>query len=83
MTYREMAIKTVNLACQDLMERAEELIPDTSGITSIEVNLRIPTQTDSLDSLPEVTVTTNAFPRIKTVEKIIDIFEGGRHHDDL
>lgn len=55
------------------MERTEELIPDTEGITSIEVNLRIPTQSDLADSVPELTVTTNAYPKMRTVEKIIDL----------
>lgn len=73
MTYREMAIETVKLACQDLMDRAEELIPNTEGITSIEVNLRIPTLTDSVSEIPELTVTTNAYPQRMTVEKIIDL----------
>lgn len=37
MTYREMAIETLKLIGQELIDRAEELIPNTEGIKSIDV----------------------------------------------
>ena len=46
MTYREMAIETLKLIGQELIDRAEELIPNTEGIKRIDVWTSIPTMSD-------------------------------------
>ena len=73
MTYREQVIETTKLACQDIIDRIEELIPDTEGVISTEIHIRIPTMTDKADSLPTCEINTEAYPKMRTVKKIIDI----------
>lgn len=73
MTYREQVIETTKLACQDIIDRIEELIPDTEGVISTEIHIRIPTMTDKADSLPTCEINTEVYPKMRTVEKIIDI----------
>ncbi len=73
MTYREQVIETTKLVCQDIIDRIEELIPDTEGGILTEINIRIPTMTDTVDSIPTCEVHTEVYPKMLTVEKIIDI----------
>ena len=71
MTYREMAIETLKLIGQELIDRAEELIPNTEGIKSIDVWTSIPTMSDSELFIPEIRVNTSAYPKRITLEKFI------------
>lgn len=71
MTYREMAIETLKLIGQELIDRAEELIPNTEGIKSIDVWTSIPTMSDSELCIPEIRVNTSAYPKRITLEKFI------------
>ena len=76
MTYREKAKEIVVLACQDIIDRVDEIIPDTEGVTSTIVELRIPTMTDCLDdSIPEVTITTTAYPKREVAYKIVETIQ--------
>ena len=73
MTYREMAVKVAQIAGQELMDRAEELIPDTEGVKDIDIWIRIPSLScDSLD-IPEIQVNTNVYPKRTAVEKIVKL----------
>lgn len=73
MTYREQVMEVTKLACQDIIDRIEELVPDTEGVISTEIHIRIPTMTDKTDSLPTCEINTEVYPKMRTVEKIIDI----------
>ena len=42
MKYREIAIEMLKLMGQELIDRAEELIPSTEGIKDIDVWISIP-----------------------------------------
>ncbi len=70
-----MAIESVKIACQDLMDRAEEIIPETESIFGINVELHIPTMTDRSDSIPSLKVTVEAYPKRVAIEKILNIYE--------
>lgn len=73
MTYREMAVKVAQIAGQELMDRAEELIPDTEGVKGIDIWIRIPSLSfDQLD-IPEIQVSTNVYPKRIAVDKIIEL----------
>ena len=61
MTYREMAIKVIKMACSDLMERAEELVPDTEAITNVDVVLHIPSLMDEGNCVPTIHVKTDCY----------------------
>lgn len=68
-----MVVKTVQLACQDLSERIEEMIPDSEGMFSVNVKLSIPTLTDRMEDIPEFKVTINGYPKRTIVEKMIEL----------
>lgn len=72
MTYRDMAVSVCKLAGKDLVERAEELIPDTEGVISIDICIHIPSMTDDPYCVPEMNVTTTVYPKRQTRELIID-----------
>ena len=73
MDYREMAIETVKIACQDLMDRVEEIIPKTEGITDIDVILHIPTLTDNRECLPTISVQIDGYASRIAAEKICEM----------
>ena len=73
MTYREMAVKVAQIAGQELMNRAEELIPDTEGVKDIDIWIRIPSLSDDVLCVPEIQVNTNVYPRRTAVNKIIEL----------
>jgi hypothetical protein len=74
MTYKEMAIRSIRLACQDLIDRAEKIIPDINSIFNVEIVLSIPTLTDKIYDIPRLTVTTNAYPDRTLLEKVYPEF---------
>lgn len=63
MKYREIAIEMLKLMGQELIDRAEELIPSTEGIKDIDVWISIPTMSDSEMYIPEIRVNTSAYPK--------------------
>jgi hypothetical protein len=65
-----MVLKTIKIACNDLSERAEELIPDAEGITDIKVVLRIPALTDQADCVPAIHVETDCYVKRIAAEEI-------------
>lgn len=62
MSYRERAVETVKMMAQDLLDRADELIPDAKKIKEVNIWLRIPTLTDDIDNLPEIQVNVDVYP---------------------
>ena len=62
MTYRERGVKMLKVMGQDIIDRAEELIPEAQGIKSVNVWLRIPTLSDDLDNVPEIEVCVDLYP---------------------
>ena len=73
MEYREMAIEMVKLMGQELIDRAEELIPNTEGIKVIDVWISIPTMSDSELCIPEIRVNTIAYPKRMALEKFMEL----------
>lgn len=73
MTYREMAVKTVKSMGQELIDRAEELIPNAANVKNIDIWIRIPSlSTDTFD-VPEMEVQTDVYPSRVTFEKYVDL----------
>lgn len=77
MTYREMAVEITKIAGQELIDRADELIPDTEGVTEINVLIRIPSLSDDVFNIPEIQVSANVYPKQTAIEKIIKLVRGG------
>lgn len=73
MKYREMAIEILKLMGQELIDRAEELIPNTEGIKDIDVWISIPTMSDSELCIPEIRVNTIAYPKRMALEKFMEL----------
>ena len=70
MDYRKMAIEVAKIAGEELVNRAEELIPDTEGVRDIDIWIKIPSLTDDILVVPEIQVLTNVYPKRETMEKI-------------
>ena len=73
MTYREMAIKTLKCFGEELINRAEELLPDAKMVKSINVWIRIPTLSDDVTNLPDMEVQCEVYPKRETLNKVISI----------
>ena len=73
MTYREMAVETVKLAGQELIDRAEELVPNATNVKNIDVWIRIPTCSEDMFNVPEIEVPTDVYPSRVTLEKYADL----------
>lgn len=73
MTYREMAVKTVKLVGQELIDRAEELIPNATNVRSIDIWIRIPSLSSDTFDVPEIEIQTDVYPSRVTFEKYVDL----------
>lgn len=73
MTYREKAIEVVKIAGQELIDRAEEFIVNTEGIKSIDIWIKIPSETDDPYVVPEIQVDTEVYPRRGMLEKLVNL----------
>ena len=73
MTYREMAVEVAKIAGQELVDRAEELVPDTEGVKDIDIWIRIPSLSCEVLDIPEIQVSTNVYPKRTAVEKIVKL----------
>lgn len=74
MKYREQVVEVIKIVGRELMERANELVPDAKYVTDTEICIHIPTDADEI-AIPEISVTCNVFPVRTTVKKIIDIYK--------
>lgn len=77
MSYRDMAIEVVKIAGQDLIDRAEELIPNTEGVKEIDIWIRIPSMTDDPYVVPEIQVNTEVYPKRNSINKIFELKDKG------
>lgn len=71
MTYRERAVATLKAFGEELINRAEELIPNAQKVKSINVWIKIPTLSDNMFDLPEMEVECDVYPSRVTIDKII------------
>lgn len=62
---------------QELVDRADKLIPDTEGVKDIDIFIRIPSLSNDPSNIPEIIpdiqVNTNVYPNHGLVEKIIKL----------
>lgn len=73
MTYREMTVETVKLAGQELIDRAEELIPNTTMVKGTDIWIHIPSFTDDEFNPPVIEVQTDVYPSRVTLGKYVDL----------
>ena len=71
MTYREMAIEVAKIAGQELVERADDLIPNAEGIKDIDIWIRIPSISDDALDIPDIQVNVNVYPKKFAVDRMI------------
>jgi hypothetical protein len=76
MTYREMAIEVCKLCGQELIDRAEELIPNAECVKDIDIWIQIPSMTDDSLCVPSIEVHTNVYPKRETINKIVNSLNG-------
>ena len=75
MNYRDMAVAVCKIAGQDLIDRAEDLIPKVECVKNIDIWIRIPSLTDDPLCVPEIEVSTNLYPIKAIVSKIANLSE--------
>lgn len=73
MTYREMAVEALKLAGEELINRADSLIPHAERIENVDIWIRIPSLTDNTLDVPTVEVTTDVAPTSFMLNKIISM----------
>lgn len=61
MKYREKAVEAVRLAGQELMNRAEEFVPNAERVINMEIVIKIPTDT-AVPEFPSLEVRTEVAP---------------------
>lgn len=76
MTYREKAVAICKIAGEEMIERAEELIPNTEGVSQIDIRIWIPSMTDDPYFIPEIRVESDVYPRRLAIEKIAKVIHG-------
>lgn len=69
MKYREKAVEAIRLAGQELMNRAEEFVPDAERVINTEIVIRIPTNTEVV-IMPTLEVRTEVAPSRIMLDKI-------------
>lgn len=73
MSYRDMAVAVAKIAGQELIDRADELIPKTEGVKNVNIWIRIPSLSDDAFDIPEIQVDTEVYPKKIAVDKIIQL----------
>ncbi len=73
MTYREMAVAVTKIAGQELVDRAEELIPNAENVKELNIWIRIPSLSDDSLNIPEIQVNTDVYPKHAAIEKIVKL----------
>ena len=69
LSYREMAVEILKIAGQDLIDRADEIIPYAEMATNIDVVMHIPTLTDDPDVIPTIKIIGDFFVHRISQEK--------------
>lgn len=75
MTYRDMMIETIKIACNDTIERVEDIVPNTEGLTNVDVVIHIPSLTDDAAVIPTVKIVTDSYVKPAAVEKIYEMLQ--------
>lgn len=75
LSYREMAVEILKIAGQELIDRADEIIPYAEMATNIDVVMHIPTLTDDPDVVPTIKIVGDFFVHRVSQEKIIDLIK--------
>lgn len=70
MTFRERAIEIMKIAGKEMMERADELIPAAKYVKELNVWIRIPSLSDDPQDVPEIEVSVNVYPTMKTLSQM-------------
>lgn len=68
-----MAVAVAKIAGQELIDRADELIPKTEGVKNVNIRIRIPSLSDDAFDIPEIQVDTEVYPKKIAVDKIIQL----------
>ena len=69
MKYREKAVEAIRMAGQELMNRAEEFVPNAERVINTEIVIRIPTDTE-VPEFPSLEVRTEVAPSQMMLEEI-------------
>jgi len=78
MTYHDKASKLIKLACQDLIDRSNEIIPNIEGMYKTTVTLIIPIETDATDIIaeaPTIKVEYESYSSRDVIKEIYNIGE--------
>ena len=74
MGYREEAVAFVKHACQDMIDRINDIIPrDTKTAYSIKLSINIPTRSDDKYDLPNFEISMSAYPSRGIIEEFFMI----------
>ena len=84
MTYREMAVEALKLAGEELINRADSLIPNAERVEQINVWVRIPSLSDNALEMPTIEVETDVAPTSFMLDKFLSLKLGrtGGETDD-
>ena len=75
MTYREEIIQVIKIACQDLIDNSEKLIPVINGLYSVDLVMHIPTLSDKSECIPEIAINIGSYPSRAACNKIIELVD--------
>lgn len=72
MNYRKMAVEVVKIVGQEIIDRAEELVPHIESFNDIDIQVRIKSLSEVDFRIPEIQVNTDAniYLKDEAVEKI-------------
>ena len=70
MKYRERLVEAIRLAGQELIDRAEELVPAVDRVMNTNIWIKIPSMSELIE-FPSLEVTTEVAPRKEMLHKIL------------
>lgn len=73
MTYREEMIEVIKIACQDVLDHVEDLVPKSEGLYNVDLTIHIPSLTDDSDCVPTITLTAGSYPNRLATDKILEL----------
>ena len=77
MTYRKMMIEVIKIACQDVIEKVDDLVPDTEGLYNVDLTIHIPTMTDDANMIPTIEMNVEGYTTRLATEKILELIRNG------
>lgn len=78
MTYHDKALKLIKLACQDLINRSNEIIPNVEGMYKTTITLIIPIETNTTEIVaeaPTIKVEYESYSSRDVIKEIYNIGE--------